>query len=155
MTTRGAHHEASGMTRRLAVAVSVLGAVLLAGTSSPQVPPLRTGSGYDLMDVDLMFVGAHPDDDTGILATLARYLLDEGYSGTVVTLTGGEGGGNAIGRQAGRSLGIIREEEERRSLALAGVRHPHFLGLRDFYFTLSAEETEARWGQSFVCDVVR
>ena len=143
------------MTRRLAVVVSALGAVLLSGPATPQVPSARTGSAYDLMDVDLMFVGAHPDDDGGVMATFARYLLDEGYTGTVITLTGGEGGGNAIGRQAGRSLGLIREEEERRSLAFAGVRHPHFLGLRDFYFTLSAEETEKRWGQSFVCDVVR
>jgi LmbE family N-acetylglucosaminyl deacetylase len=107
------------------------------------------------MDVDLMFVGAHPDDDTGMLATLARYLRDEGFKGTVITLTGGEGGGNAIGREAGRALGLIREEEERRALLLAGVGHPHFLGLEDFYFTLSAEEASARWGAGFVCDVVR
>ncbi|MGH9335103.1 MAG: sugar-binding protein, partial [Vicinamibacteria bacterium] len=59
-------------------------------------------SGLDLMDVDIMFVGAHPDDDTGILATFARYLLDEGFRGTVVTATGGDGGGNAIGPEAGR-----------------------------------------------------
>ena len=35
------------------------------------------------MDVDLLFVGAHPDDDMGVLATFARYLRDEGYKGTV------------------------------------------------------------------------
>ena len=80
-----------------------------------------TGTGVDLMDVDLMFIGAHPDDDTGVLGTLARYLLDEGYKGTVITLTGGEGGGNAIGRESGPSLGLIRQEEERRSLAMVGV----------------------------------
>ena len=144
------------MTRRLAVVAGALAAVLLSsGVATPDVPAARTGSGYDLMDVDVMFIGAHPDDDGGIIATFARVLRDEGYRGTVITLTGGEGGGNAIGREAGRALGLIREEEERRSLALAGVTHPHFLGLRDFYFTLSAEETEARWGRDFVCDVVR
>ena len=139
----------------LGLAGAALGAVLLAGPANPQVPSGLTGTGYDLMDVDVMFIGAHPDDDGGIIATFARVLRDEGYRGTVITLTGGEGGGNAIGREAGRALGLIREEEERRSLALAGVTHPHFLGLRDFYFTLSAEETEARWGHDFVCDVVR
>jgi LmbE family N-acetylglucosaminyl deacetylase len=107
------------------------------------------------MDVDIMFVGAHPDDDTGILATFARYLLDEGYRGTVVTATGGDGGGNAIGPEAGRSLALVRKEEERRALALVGVDAPSFLALPDFYFTLSAEETERRWGDTFVCDVVR
>lgn len=113
-------------------------------------------SGLDLMDVDLMFIGAHPDDDGSIMATFARYLLDEGYKGTVVTLTGGEGGSNATGPELGRPLGLIREEEERRALALVGVDSPHWLGLRDFYFTLSAEETERMWGgDAFICDVVR
>lgn len=122
--------------------------LLLSGTSSAQ-------SGLDLMDVDIMFVGAHPDDDTGILATFARYLLDEGFRGTVVTATGGDGGGNAIGTEGGPSLALIRKEEERRALALVGVESPSFLALPDFYFTLSAEETERKWGKSFVCDVVR
>ncbi len=112
-------------------------------------------TGLDLLDVDLMFIGAHPDDDTGILATFARYILDEGFSATVVTATGGDGGGNAIGPEAGRSLALIRKEEERRALALIGIDAPSFLGLPDFYFTLSAEETEKKWGASFVCDVVR
>lgn len=144
--------------RRVAILAAV--GLLLAGgliwrpaTAAP--PQKRTGSGLDLMDVDIMFVGAHPDDDTGVLATLARYLLDEGFKGTVVTLTGGEGGGNAIGRESGRSLGLIREEEERRSLALVGVAAPQFLGLEDFYFTLSADEVQQRWGGAFLCDVVR
>ena len=70
--------------------------------TTPAAPtPIQTGpgsyggtvSGIDLMDVDLMFIGAHPDDDGGVGGILARYLLDGGYKGTVVTLTGGEGGG--------------------------------------------------------------
>ena len=149
--------------RAAALAAAVAGAVTAAVTATV-VPGVlaqsrgsygASGSGLDLMDVDLLFVGAHPDDDMGVLATFARYLRDEGYKGTVITLTGGEGGGNATGRETGRALGLIREEEERRSLALAGVTHPHFLGLPDFYFTLSAEEAAARWGDRFVCDLVR
>ncbi|MBB5234664.1 LmbE family N-acetylglucosaminyl deacetylase [Deinococcus budaensis] len=131
----------------------------LACCAAAQVGPGSYGgtvSGLDLMDVDLMFIGAHPDDDGGVTATLARYVLDGGHKATVITLTGGEGGGNATGTETGRALGLIREEEERRSLSMVGVTSPHFLGLRDFYFTLSAEETEKMWGgQAFVCDVVR
>ena len=115
----------------------------------------QSGTGVDLMDVDLMFIGAHPDDDTGVLATLARYLLDGGFKGTVITLTGGEGGGNAIGRESGPSLGLIRQEEERRSLAMVGVAAPQFIGLQDFYFTLSAEEVQKHWGDTWLCEVVR
>jgi LmbE family N-acetylglucosaminyl deacetylase len=135
----------------------ILSLAVLWSTERSGVAIAQTGSGtgVDLMDVDLMFIGAHPDDDTGVLATLARYLLDEGYKGTVITLTGGEGGGNAIGREAGPALGLIRQEEERRSLAMVGVASPQFIGLQDFYFTLSAEEAQKRWGDTWLCDVVR
>lgn len=115
-----------------------------------------TRSSLDLMDVDFMFIGAHPDDDGSIMTTFARYILDEGFQGTVVTLTGGEGGSNATGPELGRSLGLIRQEEERIALGLVGIDSPHWLGLQDFYFTLSAEETLEKWGgDEFICDVVR
>ncbi|MFC4453488.1 PIG-L family deacetylase [Deinococcus sonorensis] len=147
-----------------ALLLSLLVGAASAQSTPPAPTPIQTGpggyggtvSGLDLMDVDLMFIGAHPDDDGGVGGILARYLLDGGYKGTVITLTGGEGGGNATGRETGPALGLIRQEEERRSLAMLGVDSPHFLGLRDFYFTLSAEETLAKWGgPAFVCDVVR
>jgi len=112
-------------------------------------------SGLDVMKVDVLFVGAHPDDDGGVLATFARYGLDEGFRTGVVTVTGGEGGGNATGRESGRALGLVRRVEELNALAFAGVAATDFLGLEDFYFTLSAEEAERRWGSDFVCDVTR
>ena len=110
---------------------------------------LTAQTGLDLVDVDLMFIGAHPDDDTSIMATFARYVLDEGFQATVITATGGEGGGNATGLESGIALGLIRAEEERRALALVGIDSSHFLGLLDFYFTLSAEETARKWGDSY------
>jgi LmbE family N-acetylglucosaminyl deacetylase len=150
------------VSRGIRVALTAAAIALWALAGGPPASGQRAGGSYsgrgtglDLMDVDLMFVGAHPDDDTGVLATFARYLLDEGFKGTVVTLTGGEGGGNATGRETGPALGLIRQEEERRSLALVGVEAPQFLGLEDFYFTLSAEEVQQRWGDRFVCDLVR
>lgn len=139
----------------LAWTLGMLGSIAGAQQGGTRGSFAGTGTGLDLMDVDILFVGAHPDDDTGVLATFARYLLDQGFKGSVVTLTGGEGGGNAIGKEAGRALGLIRQEEERRSLQLVGVQAPQFLGLEDFYFTLSAEEVLARWGEGFLCDVVR
>lgn len=141
--------------RRKASLLILAGALLCAGANLSVRAQASAGTGIDLMDVDVMFIGAHPDDDTGVLATLARYILDEGYKGTVMTLTGGEGGGNAIGRETGPSLGLIRQEEERRSLAMVGVTAPQFIGLQDFYFTLSAEEVQRHWGDTWLCDVVR
>ena len=83
--------------------------------------------------------------------------MNNAVTGTplVITLTGGEGGGNAIGRESGPALGLIRQEEERRSLAIIGVASPQFIGLQDFYFTLSAEEVQKHWGDTWLCDVVR
>ena len=141
-----------GRVSSLILGLLVAGGVAQTGTVRGQS---GTGTGVDLMDVDVMFIGAHPDDDTGVLGTLARYLLDEGYKGTVITLTGGEGGGNAIGRESGPALGLVRQEEERRSLAMVGVTAPQFIGLQDFYFTLSAEEVQKHWGDTWLCDVVR
>jgi len=142
--------------RRIACLLVLVLAVVWGGAPSNAVRAQSgAGTGVDLMDVDVMFIGAHPDDDTGVLATMARYILDEGYKGTVITLTGGEGGGNAIGRETGPSLGLIRQEEERRSLAMVGVMAPQFIGLQDFYFTLSAEEVQKHWGDTWLCDVVR
>ena len=148
-------HSGGKMPSRLicTVALLVLGIGQI-GAAQDSFSGSRTG--LDLVDVDLMFIGAHPDDDGGIMATFSRYLLDQGYKGTAITLTGGEGGANATGPELGRALGLIREEEERRSLSAIGIDNPHFLGLRDFYFTLSAEETEKMWGgNAFICDVIR
>jgi LmbE family N-acetylglucosaminyl deacetylase len=117
--------------------------------------PAAAQTGLDVMKVNLLFVGAHPDDDSAVVASFARYALDQGYRTGVVTITGGEGGGNATGRETGRALGLIRRAEELNALRVAGVAATDFLGLEDFYFTLSAEETERRWGTAFVCDVVR
>ena len=146
--------------RWAAMATGLLVAMVLGGSAGTSADSrgsyTGTGSGLDFLDLDLLFVGAHPDDSfDGAFATFARYGRDEGWKTGVIVMTQGEGGGNAIGRETGRALGLIREEEDRRALALAGVDRAHYLGLQDFYFTLSAEETAARWGDRFVCDLVR
>ena len=116
--------------------------VLIAALSAAR--PGTAQSSLDLMDVDLMFVGAHPDDDSGIMATFARYVLDEGFKATVVTATGGDGGGNAIGPEAGRSLALIRKEEERRALALIGVDSPSFPNCGGFRSRISSVSPPTR-----------
>ncbi len=136
------------MKNLMTIAAVLVGIAALTASSGAQ-------TGLDLVDVDLMFVGAHPDDDTSVMATFARYLLDQGFRASVITATGGEGGGNATGPESGIALGLIRAEEERRALEVVGVGASHFLSLQDFYFTLSAEETVRKWGESYVCDVVR
>lgn len=114
-----------------------------------------SSTGQDLVDVDFVFIGAHPDDESGMTATMARYVLDQGFKGTVITLTQGEGGGNATGLELGPSLGIVRSEELRRSLEEVGIKTHYFTGQDDFYYTLFAEEAQELWGNEFICDAVR
>ena len=99
-----------------------------------------------LLKVDLLYVGAHPDDESGSIATMAREVLDGGQRAAIVLVTRGEGGGNAIGQELGTSLGLLREAEIRRSASEYGVDLIYFLDKTDFFYTLSAEAVFNVWG---------
>jgi LmbE family N-acetylglucosaminyl deacetylase len=134
---------------RVALSVLLIAAFLVApplarAQGDPPVPRAATSS--DAVKVDLLFVGAHPDDESTATATLARYVLDHGARAAVITATRGEGGGNAIGRELGPSLGILRDYEERQSLSMLGIDQLYHLDELDWAFTTSATATEVAWG---------
>ena len=91
--------------------IATLAVIMLTGL----IDTSKAQTGLDLGDVDFIYIGAHPDDELLANATMARYALDQGCRGTVITLTRGEGGGNATGPELGPALGIIRSEELRRT----------------------------------------
>ncbi len=95
------------------------------------------------LKVEVMFVGAHPDDDSMATGTLARFAP----SVAVVCATRGEGGGNATGHERGKALGLVREAEQRAALAKLNISHVYYLDCQDFGFTLSAEAAEKDWGR--------
>jgi LmbE family N-acetylglucosaminyl deacetylase len=99
-----------------------------------------------LLKADLLFVGAHPDDESGVAAAFAREVLDHGARAALVLVTRGEGGGNAIGKELGPSLGLLREAELRRSAAAYGVDLVYFLDKTDFFYTLSSRAAFDVWG---------
>jgi LmbE family N-acetylglucosaminyl deacetylase len=101
--------------------------------------------GAALLKADLLCVFAHPDDETGMAATLARYALGEGKVVAHAYVTRGEGGANMVGRQSGPSLGILREAELRNCLAILGVGSCHFLEQEDFFYTESLYATLRKW----------
>lgn len=119
------------MIRHLLVA-----ALLLGGASAEPVHRL-----------DVLFVGAHPDDDSTAAATLARYAA-EGKLVGVVTATRGEQGGNRIGPEQGAALGLLREGEERAALSLLGIPTVHYLERLDSGFTTSLRVSERNWGRA-------
>ncbi|MDN4073878.1 sugar-binding protein [Fictibacillus terranigra] len=97
------------------------------------------------LDLDMLFIGAHPDDEAGGLSTYGQWIEDYGYKMGVMTITRGEGGGNAVGPEEGSSLGLLREKEERKAVDLAGIENVFNLDKVDFYYNVSAPLTEKVW----------
>src|SRR5215218_4649127 len=131
----------------LGTCILLLGASIASAQDGESAEPAPVQAvSQDLMKVNILFVGAHPDDDSVATSTLARYAFDHGATTGVITATHGEGGGNAIGRELGPALGMVREAEERAALAQLGVRHVYYLNEQDWAFTTSASATENFWG---------
>lgn len=97
--------------------------------------------------VDVLFVGAHPDDDSVATATLAR-LVRGGKKVAVVCATRGEKGGNSAGRERGAALGILRETEQRAVLGQLGIHQLYYLERVDSGFTTSVEVSEHNWNHA-------
>jgi LmbE family N-acetylglucosaminyl deacetylase len=116
----------------------------LLGAEGDQLPARQ---GADLLKTDIMGVFAHPDDETGMIATLARYSHGEAKVVANIYCTRGEGGGNMVGTQGGAALGILREAELRDCLSRAGVRYCYFLDQLDWAYTESVAATLRKWGQ--------
>jgi LmbE family N-acetylglucosaminyl deacetylase len=92
----------------------------------------------------VMCVAAHPDDEDGTTLTMLR----RKYGIHTVSLfsTYGEGGQNAVGPELYQELGVIRALETMAASEIQGSE-PYFLGLSDFGFSKSAEETFRVWGE--------
>ncbi|QMW64861.1 PIG-L family deacetylase [Mumia sp. ZJ1417] len=132
--------------RRLATtsaAAALLGAGLVTGPAAAAPSPETTAT--KATDLDVLFVGAHPDDESGRLSTFGEWGERYGSRVGVVTITRGEGGGNAVGPEEGPALGLIREREERAAVGTAGVRDVFNLDKVDFYYSVSAPLHQQAW----------
>jgi LmbE family N-acetylglucosaminyl deacetylase len=115
------------------------------GLSAEVNPSPKQGAA--LLKTDIMGVFAHPDDETGLAATLAHYALGRTSVVANVYCTRGEGGGNMVGTQSGAALGALREAELRDCLAVLGVRYCYFLDQLDWAYTESVAATLEKWGR--------
>ena len=120
---------------------------LLGSSASAQSSNASPKQGAALLKTDIMGVFAHPDDETGMAATLARYALGQTSVVANVYCTRGEGGGNMVGTQGGLALGALREAELRDCLATLGVRYCYFLDQLDWAYTESVSATLEKWGR--------
>tara|TARA_Y100000590_G_scaffold332892_3_gene378563 strand:- start:2783 stop:5461 length:2679 start_codon:yes stop_codon:yes gene_type:complete len=90
----------------------------------------------------VLMIGAHPDDeDTGLLASLARGL---GAETAYLSLTRGDGGQNLIGPELGEALGIIRTGELEAARRLDGGQQ-FFTRAYDYGFSKTAQEAFSHW----------
>lgn len=76
----------------------------------------------------ILFIGAHPDDETSISEVLAKYAR-LGNKVFVVTATDGKGGTRVTKIPEGDSLGAIRKKESICSCKALGIEPPIFLGI--------------------------
>ncbi|MCT1774502.1 PIG-L family deacetylase [Brachybacterium sp. p3-SID957] len=131
-----------GAALTLASGVATLGNLTL----SPAEKALADGT----VDLDLLYIGAHPDDEAWALAAFGQWNEYHDQQAGVITITRGEGGGNAVGLEEGPALGMIREAEERTAVGIAGIEHVFNLDAVDFYYTLSAPLSRQVWGDRAV-----
>ena len=95
----------------------------------------------------VLVIVAHPDDEDGALMTyLSRGL---GVRVTLLTLTRGEGGQNAMSAESYDALGLIRTNELLKADEYYGARQ--LWGTEaDFGFSKTQEESFAKWGHDRV-----
>ena len=95
----------------------------------------------------VMMIVAHPDDEDGALLTyLSRGL---GVRCTLLTLTRGEGGQNAMSADSYDALGLIRTNELLKAGEYYGVKQLWGTEI-DFGFSKTQEEAFSRWGHERV-----
>lgn len=100
----------------------------------------------------ILYITAHPDDESAaVLTYLARGLHADV---TLLSITRGEGGQNALGPEQAPQLGLIRTQELLAATRGYGVRL-YFTRARDFGFSKTPEETEKIWGDQVLEDMVR
>ena len=93
---------------------------------------------------------AHPDDeDGGLLTWLSR---GQGARVSLLTLTRGEAGDNAIGPELFDALGLIRTEELRAANRYYGVDRQFFTSAIDYGFSKRVSEAWTKWDR---IDVLR
>lgn len=147
------------MLRRVPVA-AIAAALAVVGLHSQSLPQDRGAAGtwQKLLKLrtiaSAMHTTAHPDDeDGGMLALVSR---GEGARLSLLTLTRGEAGDNAIGSELFDALGMVRTEELLAADRYYGVDDQYFTSVVDYGFSKRLEEAFQKWGRENVLrDVVR
>ncbi len=135
------------------IAAAFTGAQVSGLTAAEQA---LAGAPRDAIKLNVLFIGAHPDDEAGNLGVFGQWNEYLGMKAGVITVTRGEGGGNAVGLEEGPPLGMMREAEERKAVGYAGIENVFNLDGLDFYYTASAPLSYQVWdGAAVLSRIVR
>ncbi len=83
------------------------------------------------MKADILLIVAHPDDETAVAAYFAKAIYDLHKRVAIIYCNRGTGGGNSIGIEQGKSMGLIREIEVRKATSRLGIENVWVLNGRD------------------------
>jgi LmbE family N-acetylglucosaminyl deacetylase len=136
-----------------AIAAAATGIVSPSRVAAQSLPQTVEAINKSRVATRILYVTAHPDDETaGLLAYFSRG-LDADLA--LLTVTRGQGGQNAIGPEQDGALGVVRTTE----LLAAGDRygaHQFFTRAVDPGFSKSPERTMKIWGDTIpLQDMVR
>lgn len=147
------------MRRPLLFALSLTLPVLISLAAQSPPPAIDAALAWEKIQklrtiVSVMHVTAHPGDEHGgVLAKLSR---GDGARVTLLTLTRGEAGDNAIGPERFDALGLIRTEELMAANRHYGVDQQYFTTLAHFGDAKTLDESIDRWSQeAMLRDMVR
>ncbi|MEO8077734.1 MAG: PIG-L family deacetylase [Acidobacteriota bacterium] len=151
-------HRVHSRSILLVVTLALLaGGAALGRAQMPAQDEGSTGAWQKLLKLRttarVMHTTAHPDDEHGgVLAMLSR---GQGARVSLLTLTRGESGDNAIGSELFDALGLMRTEELLVADRYYGVDRQYFGTVVDYGFSKRLDETLEKWGKDHVLrDVV-
>jgi LmbE family N-acetylglucosaminyl deacetylase/Ca2+-binding RTX toxin-like protein len=124
----------------VAVAIVALCSAVPAGAD-----PGYTASGA--VKINVMGEWAHPDDDTSIIGPCGVWHQRYDVKCGLIMVSRGEGGGNAVGSEIGRDLGLRRENEDRVAHYRSGTIDIFNIDRVDFFYNQSAPLTQYFWGR--------
>ena len=129
-------------------AVICLAAVLGGHAQTPAQDEGAVGAWQKILKLQTMasamHTTAHPDDEHGgVLAMLSR---GQGTRVSLLTLTRGESGDNAIGSELFDAVGLLRTEELLIADRYYGVDQQYFTTVVDYGFSKRLDETLDKWG---------
>jgi LmbE family N-acetylglucosaminyl deacetylase len=136
----------------LGLLATTLATATPAGRQNPVPDQGAAGAWQKLLKLgttaSVLHTTAHPDDEHGgVLTMLSR---GEGAEVSLLTLTRGESGDNALGPELFDALGLIRTEELLLADRYYGVDRQYFGTVVDYGFSKRLDETIEKWGIDYV-----